>query len=647
MFHRSFLRPRPAAGRKLMALLILITLPAHAEETEPADDRIEDMVVTASRVPTRPDTVGSSVTIVDRSALAQRKAVHGATVLQDVPGLAVSRLGGYGAQTQVRVRGAEANQVLVLIDGVKANDPAGSDEFDFSALTLHDVERMEIVRGPQSALWGSEATAGVINITTRQTDRPLASGFAEGGSRDTLYTGLRLGTGGAAGGIALNASYYDTRGESAAASGSEDDGYENLTVGLNGRWRPTAVSRLAVAGRYTRTQVAFDGTDFTTGLPTDADLTSDNAFLTLMGEAGVTLFDRWDHSLRVTWLETDRDQSRDGAWESSTAADKVGVYYQATLSLAPADQRLIAAVDYEEERFSQRAPVGFDDPNQDQKRRKLGWVAEYLVAPLVGLDLSASLRLDDNSEFRDVTTYRLTASYRIPDTGSRLHGSYGTGQKAPTFIEQFGYYADSFLGNPDLVPEQTAGFDLGIDQRFAADRWRLGLTYFNERLTDEIVTVFDPVTFLATADNLAGRSRREGIEAELEAALTDALTITASYTLVDAVEPDGAPEIRRPRHMAAGNVDYRLLAGRAGINVNLSYTGSQRDTIFPPPSYVPETVPLDAYLLVTLTGRFALTERLQVYLRADNVFDEAYTEVVGYRSPGRSVHAGLRFETGR
>lgn len=649
------LRPLSAAAASGTAFLfILYCLPvradvsADAEAAEAAESHIEDMVVTASRIPTRADAVGSAVTVVERPAIEHRQAVHAATVLQDVPGLAVSRLGGYGAQTQVRVRGAEANQVLVLVDGVKANDPAGSDEFDFSALTLYDVERLEVVRGPQSALWGSEATAGVINIITRQADRPLASAFVEGGARDTLYTGFRIGSGSQRGGIALNASYFDTRGESAAASGSEDDGYENLTAGFSGRWQPDARSRLAFAGRYTEATVAFDGTDFATGLPADADLVSRNDFLTLMGEGGLTMLDgRWDHSLRLTWLTTDRDQERDRVWESSTAADKLGVYYQSALSFAPAAQRLIAAVDYEVEQFEQRGYVVFDDPNQDQERSKLGWVLEYLATPLEGLDLSASVRLDDNSDFNDVTTYRVTASYRFVGTGTRLRGSYGTGQKAPTFVEQFGYYADSFVGNPDLKPEQTAGFDLGIEQRFGDDRWRMGVTYFNERLTDEIVTTFDPGSFLATADNLSGRSRREGVEATLVADLTAALSVTGSYTFVDATQPDASAEIRRPRHMAAAAVDYRLLAGRAGVNVNLSYTGAQRDTIFPPPTYAPETVTLDDYLLVTLTGRFALTRRLDVYLRADNLLDETYTEVVGYRSPGRSVHVGLRVGAGR
>lgn len=643
----------PRAGIGLMSaacsLLLLSAAPLRAAQDGDPVGKLEEIVVTANRTGTPRESVGSTVTVVERSTIDDRRAVHGGVLLQDVPGLAVSRLGGHGAQTQVRVRGAEANQVLVLIDGVKANDPAGSDEFDFGALTLHDVERMEIVRGPQSALWGSEAAAGVINVTTRQAEEPLtASGFLEGGSRGTVYTGLSLGSGGSRGGLILNTAFFDTRGESAATAGREKDGYRNLTVGLNGRWKPNEDLRFAFASRYSDVDADYDDVDFTTGLPADADLLSRNTRLTLMTEAGLTAFDeRWDQTVRVTWLDTDRDQRRDGGWESSTAAEKLGVYYQSTLSFAPASQRLIAALDYEDETFEQRGFVGFADPNQKQDRRKLGAVAEYLLAPLAGLDLGGSVRFDDNSDFRDVSTYRFTASYGLAGTRTRLRGSYGTGHKAPTFVEQFGFYPDSFTGNPDLKPERTRGFDLGVEQGFGRDRWRVGLTYFSERLTDEIVTTFDPVSFLATPENLSGRSSREGVEISLDGSVTESLQVSASYTHVDAEQPDGTAEIRRPRHMASANVDYRLLAGRAGINVNLSYSGTQRDTIYPPPSYAPQTLALSDHLLVDLSGRLRVSERLEVYVRAENVFDEHYTEVAGYRSPGRSVHLGLRYGGGR
>ena len=359
------------------------------------------------------------------------------------------------------------------------------------------------------------------------------------------------------------------------------------------------------------------------------------------------LDERWDHMLRLTYLDSDRQQFRDGDWENGTRAEKTGAYYQSTLRVEPARQSIIFAVDYEKEQFEQRGFVVFGDPNQSQERDNLGWVVEYLAMPFEGLNLSGSLRRDDNSDFEDITPYRLTGSYAIARTSTRLRASYGSGQKAPTFIELYGFFPDSFIGNPDLQPEYSTGFDIGVSQQLRDGRWQVNVGYFEERLRDEIVTTFVPGTFLSTADNLEERSHRQGVEVEAQGRLSEHLAITMSYTYTDSTQPDGTREVRRPRHMAAANVQYQWFDGRAGANLNLSYTGSQNDQIFPPPSFAPETVVLADYLLVNLTARYRFTERFDVYVRAENLFDEEYLNVVGYRTPGRSVHLGLRLATGR
>jgi vitamin B12 transporter len=640
-------RSLPAVSfRSCLILLMLASSGLLFAEDEPS--ALETLVVTAHRTPMPESELGSSVTLLERQLIDDRQIVLASDLLQDVPSIAVSRVGGPGAQTQLRLRGAEANHVLVLIDGIKANDPAGGDEFDFAALTAFDVADIEVIRGPQSALWGSEATAGVINITTRQADELLdASGFLEGGSRDTIFTGGRIAAGTDRGGLALNLSYYETRGESSALDGDEDDGYENLTLGLNGSWAPTDRSRLSFSARHADSEAEYDGLGLTTGLPADADLVSLNDLTLLKGEGGVVMLDdRWDHNFRVTWLDSDRAQYRDGDWESSTAAEKIGAYYQSTLSFETGGQHLILAVDYEEERFEQRGFVFGNDPNQNQKRDNTGWVVEYLAQPLEDLNLSGSLRYDDNSDFKNVTTYRFTGSYTV-QTGTRLRASYGTGQKAPTFTELYGFYPESFVGNPELKPEYSRGFDVGILQAFGSGRWRADLGYFNERLEDEITTVYDFDSLLSSADNLTGESKRQGIEVEVHGRIVDNLDLALSYTFTDTNQPDGSREVRRPRHMAAANFNYGFLSGRAGMNLNFSYTGSQTDQVFLPPLYAPETVELADYLLVNLTGRYRVMKRLELYLRAENLFDEAYVNVVGYRSPGRSIHAGVRLSTGR
>lgn len=634
----------------------LLSLSAVAATSVEIEDTI---VVSAHRIPVAQEAAGSSVSTADRTLIDQRQTVFLTDLLQTMPGTAVSRTAAAGSQSQVRIRGAEANQVLVIIDGVEANDPAGNDEFDFSALTSYDVDHIELVRGPQSALWGSDAGAGVINITTRTGTAPFSGGaFLEGGSFGTGYGGARVAASGTRGSVAAGVSYYDSTGESAAAAGDEKDGYENLTLTFNSHLDATENVRLGFSARHRESTSEYDDYDFTTGLPADADVESDDSLLLLGADAKIDLFDnRWQQHLKLTWLDSEREQYTDGVADSSSTAEKLGIYYQSTLRLGERtdgnDQQLIFALDHEREEFSQRGAASFfGDPNQDQDLDNTGYIAEYLIRPLAGLHLSASIRHDDNSDFDDITTYRLTSSYLIDATDSRVHASWGTGQKSPTFIERFGFFPDQFLGNPELEPEKTQGFDLGIEQSLFAGRASIDLTWFNEQLEDEIDGfVFDPNTFLFTAGNLDGESHREGVEVEFKSRLNSTFDARFSYTYVDSSQPDSgggsSREIRRPRHTAAMNLNQTLFDARGNLNLNLTYTGEQLDQFFPPPTYSATTQKLDGYLLLDLALSYSLTERITVYSRATNLFDEDYRNVIGFQSPGRAVYAGIRMDMSR
>jgi len=622
-------------------------------ESATAED-IENIVVTASRIPLPLDQTGSAVSVIDRQLLENRQSVFTVDVLQDLPGVAVSRTAGIGSVTDVRIRGAEANQVLVVIDGVEANDPALGDTFDFTSLLSYDIETLEVLRGPQSALWGSDATAGVINVTTRNgTEGFNGDVFVEGGSFDTVFGGTSTAWNTARGGVDFNASYFDTDGENASLEGSEDDGYDSLNMNLQTRYQPSDNSRISLFSRYTSGTSEYDGTDFQTGLPTDSDLRSDDDLLLAGISGGFTLLDGlWDQSLRLTYLDSDHQQKENGSSTARSRADKTGFYYQSTFNLPGwagfTGQHLILALDYEDENFRQRGTAfGVFDPNQDQGMDNTGYVAEFLTSPLRGLNLSASVRYDDNSEFDDIVSYRFTGSYLFTATGTRLHSSYGKGQKSPTFIERFGFYPDQFIGNPDLEPEQNRGFDVGIQQLLGNDRASIDITWFSERLQDEINGfVFDPATGTFTAVNLSGTSRRDGLEVELQGTLTDTLSVAMSYTYTDTRQPDGSGglsrELRRPKQMASANLNQRLFNGAGNINVNVSYVSDQRDQFFPPFPAAPQLIKLDSYILVNVAGSYRLSPRLEVYARANNAFDESYQNVVGYQTPGRALFVGAR-----
>jgi len=621
-----------------------------------ADDNqpIDNIVVTAHLTPTSGPEISSAYSVVERLQFKRRQSIFAADVLQDLPGLAVSRSGTFGSQTVVRVRGAEANQVMVMIDGIRVNDLAGDDAFNFSNLTSYDIDRIEVLRGPQSALYGSDAMAGVINVITRRADQPLnAKAFFEAGSFDTLNAGGQIGTAREKVNIRLSASYLDTEGTNISRQGFEKDGYQNLTTSLNATYEPIDKLGFDFSGRYTDAENDFDNADF--GPPVDADRTTDSTQTYLQGRMRLAVFDDlWTHELRLTWVDTDNVNLHDNVWNDSTAGEKLGAYYQTSVMLYQdpqrgTDHRLTFAIDHQQQDYQQRGIVQpFGDPNKDEELENTGYVAEYLAQPVPDWALSLAIRYDDNSDFENVTTYRATTSYLFNEVDLRIRGSLGTGQKNPTFTERFGFFTSAssgFVGNPNLEPEESTGWDVGIDKGFLDGRLVLNGTYFNERLENEINGFFfDPTLMSFTAVNEQGKSNRRGLEFALDADLPASVDLSASYTYTDATEPGGSGgdkrEIRRPRHMASLNINYGFAQNRGNLNFNTSYTGKQEDDDF---SVFPANrIKLDAYTLVNLTTSYEVTGKITVTGRIENLFDKTYENVYAFASPGIGAYLGVR-----
>jgi vitamin B12 transporter len=617
----------------------------------------ETIVVTASRIPVPLSAVGSSITVIDREQIERRESTFAVDLLRNVPGVAISQSGSIGSQTQLRMRGAEANQVLVLIDGIEANDPTGNAEFAFENLGTWDIDRIEVVRGAQSGLWGSDALAGVINVITRQPDETLAvSGFGEGGSFGTWSAGTRISGAVLGTRAGLSVSSIDADGSNSSRDGGEDDGYENRTANLSVLATPTDNLDLAFTGRYSDIHKEFDSTDWLTGLPAD---TGDETDMSL-GYFGATatlglLEDRWIQSLRTAWTRSDTDNSNQFGANGSTDADRYGVYYQSTYQFTPASDSsagnsLTLALDHEREDFSQRGAVApWGDPNQDESDRNTAIVAEGLFSPLSQVSLSLSARHDDNSSFDNINTYRATTAWTDATTGTRLHAALGRGQKAPTFIERYGFFPGQFTGNPDLEPEESTAWELGIDQAFAGIGTRVGITYFHADMRNEIYGyAFDTQTLQTTAVNLPGTSKRRGVEVTALAQPSPSLKLSATYTYTDATEPDAITgedvrEIRRPRHTGSLGAAWSAQDGRLELNANLSYTGTRNDDYWPP-SFIRETVELGAYKLASLAASWRVDDATRIYTRIDNLFGSSHEDVYGYNTPGTGAYAGLRFD---
>lgn len=648
------------AGEKLIkyfslaSALTAAVLPyslSYAQTAEHSQRDMNEIVVIASFQPIELQQSANAITVISAKDIEHSHATMVSDLLRDVPGLAVNRNGVLGSSTQLRVRGAEANHVLVMIDGVEVNDPSQSDEFNWAHLPVTGIERVEIVRGPQSALWGSDAVAGVVNILTRKVSKPLqGNGYSEAGNHGTNHSGFSLGGSGNTYHLNFSGSHVSADGENISRHGGEYDGYRNTTVNLNAGWRPLGNLSFALTGRQTEGENEFDEIDsFVTGLPQDADKESE--FRQRFGrlQTDLSLFDdHWQQRLAVSLSRHNNDEFTDGNLTGEKAIRKKQYSYLSALNWAENTQQLSFLAEHETEDFSQRGTAQpWGDPNQDRKRRTDSLALEYRITLWDDLTLAASVRHDDNDEFQNSNTRRFEASYMLPGGDTRLRATYGTAIKNPTFTERFGFFTN-FQGNPDLQPEESKSWEVGVDQTLFGGSLSFGLTYFNTRLDNEIDGfVFDPMTFAFAAENVNGTSDRQGVEVEVDAKIASTLDLKASYTYTDATQPDSGAdrdvdELRRPQHLGSISLNWSPTS-QLNVNLNAQYNGSQNDMFFPPWPQASQVVKLDDYTLVNLTANYQMNQKLSFYTRLENMLDEDYEEVHGFQTLGFGAIVGVRY----
>lgn len=623
-----------------------------------ADDKVEKVIVTASRIGATPENrLGTAVSVVTREQIDQRQTRFVADILRDVPGVAVSRSGGAGTSTQIRMRGGEANHTLVLFDGADISDPFQG-EFDFAGLLATDIDRIEILRGSQSALYGSDAVGGVINILPRRGQGDLASeALAEAGSFGTWQTAANAGYGDDTIDVFLSANHHETAGTNISRFGAEADGEEDSSLFFNAGLRPASNLELRAFVRYVETEADTDPQDFafpatpTEGLVVDGPDTSSSKQLFANVSGQLSLFDdAWQTRLTYSYADVERENFSTDFFAFPvaltpffTAGDrnKVSLVSALAFDTGALNHKLTGAVDWKTETF-QNVAVGVFNPGINGKREteNTGYVLSYDVS-IGKFDASAAYRHDDNDRFENANTYRLQASYRVTDT-TRLRATAGSGVKNPTNFELFGFDPGSFIGNPNLKPEKSVGWDVGIDQTFWDGNARFTATYFEATLEDEIFTVFTfvpPFFFFSSPDNRTTDSERKGLELTLDAKLDEAWSVDAVYTYLDAVEA-GLEEVRRAPHTASLNVNYRFL-DRAQATLTVRYNGDQFDNEFA--SATPESrVGLEAFTLVNLSASYEVADNVELFARVENLFDEKYEEVYSYTAPGIAAYAGLR-----
>lgn len=597
------------------------------------------------------EKLGAAVTVITGEELRRRQIRDAADALRSMPGVYVSRAAGFGGETQVRIRGAEANHTLVMIDGVLANQP-GTGEFDFALLSADQIERIEIIRGPQSGIYGSGAIGGVVNIVTRSgKGPPTGSVWSEIGSFKTVEGGVSVSGGTDKAHGLMSYSVRQANGFNIAPEGSETDAFQRRNFLFKGGIKPTDVFALDFVLRNSEKRGDRDDDLFTgTGLSHQTD--SFSRFSTGFWLAGVearldTFGGALTHTFKLNHTETkleDTAQPLDLSFSSQSRNDneRSNLGYLATWRIdtgGAAKHFLTGLVEREMETFT---PVTGD--NIDRERNRTGVAGEYRGEFFDRLFITGNVRHDSNDTFEDFTTWKAGASLVFKEVGLRPHASVGTGVRLPTMVEEFGQFA-GFVPNPSLLPEESFGWDAGIEAKFLQGRAVLDVTYFNTDLQNEIVTRFLP-GFITTVDNLTGKSTREGVEVSARWQVLPYLSIGGAYTWLDARDDVGQPEIRRARNTARVDVSYGFGDGRGNLTLAASYNGRTPDIAFQLPFFDQTRVTLGDYWLLTAAASWKLKPGVEIFGRVENLLDEQYQEVYGFDTPGIAAYGGVKITLG-
>ncbi len=628
--------------------------PALAEEAAHAvASEGDSIIVTATRAPLTLDEIPASIAVLDKDAIDRAQDIGVTELLLRTPGISISRNGGYGTATSLRIRGAESEHTVAVIDGVKLNDPSSTGGgFNFTNLLVGDIARIEVLRGPQSILWGSQAIGGVVNIVTASPEKALEASFdIEAGSRQTISA--RAAVGGKTGPLSwrIGGQRFTTDGISSHAKafgGIERDGYRNHNVSGRAELALTDHVSVEVRGTYASGRVQFDGFN-----ADSADYGLNKEFV---GYAGVN-FDLADGRFRNRIAYGHTDTNRDNfnptrARPRSFEADGRNRRWEYQGSFAVSDRiSAIFGVENERSDFRSRSPAAsLSTPLPAFARGEAELTSAYgqlSVEPLDGLTLNGGVRYDDHDRYGGQTLFAAGGVWRLP-TGTVLRASYGEGFKAPSLYQLFSEY-----GNVALDPEAAEGWEAGVEQHLFASKLVIGASWFDRTTTNQIIynscsgTTTNPMCFVpgdpATRrfgyySNVA-RSKAHGVEAA--AALTlGALVLDGNYSWIVAEDRSvgtanfGKWLPRRPRQTANASISYAFDFG-LGLGAALRWSGKSFDN-------ASNATRLDDYTLVDLRAEFALSDAVKLFARAENVFDEQYMTAFRYGSLGRSVFAGIR-----
>jgi vitamin B12 transporter len=596
----------------------------------------DQIVITASRAPETEADTPASVTVIDATRIERLNEPLARALMRLVPSASVSSSGPGGSLTDVRIRGAEANHTLLFIDGIRANDPATGDQPRFDLLNADIVSRIEVVRGPQSALWGSDAIGGVVAVNGLANAKGYAAS-AEAGSFGFQRAAGSASASSTNASIAAAAGWQKATGINSVTGPGDEDGYRNLSARLRGTWKITPNVEVGAAAFAIAARSEFDG--FSSSFPFEHADTRDSSLNQLAagriwGQFGQE-DDAWTGRVGASAI---RSSNRNYLFDeeinrTSGTRRTLDAQVQHRFDLGDVRNVVIAAAEAERETFTARDPFGFSDQDRSRNHEAitLEWRAE---TPRLTGDFA--IRRDIFNRFKDATSLRASILARLGG-GFSAGGSYAEGIAQPTFFDLYGYFPGSFVGNPSLKPESSRGFEVSL--RYRRGPFDAALNGYRQRLHDEIV---DNETFTSTI-NAPGTSRRAGVEAELGWSLAGTLRISANYAYLRATQPSisgQARELRRPKH--SGSIALDGQSGKLTYGASLAYSGAHLDVRDRPPY---DVVRLGSYWLAGARVAYAVRPGVEVFARAANLLNARYEDVFSYRTEGRSLYAGLRLSS--
>ncbi len=586
----------------------LSAAPAWADDA----DQLSEVVVTATRLPAvAADTPGARV--IDGETIEQRGAVFAADILADVPGLSVTRTGAFGGVAQVRMRGANPGKTLVLVDGAPVNDPADiNGAYDFGAFELADIERIEVLSGPQSSLWGSDAIGGVIAFTTRDIDGLRAE--LEAGSLATARGRLSVGTANETYAVSAYVSRFETDGVSAAdeADGnSERDGLRSTTAGAKARYAVSDAVSVDGSIRWSKAHADLDGyipPDYAFG---DTDDTQDSEQWSGFARLTAAVFGL-SHQFSVSASEIDRTSYSSG-FGSTFSGDRQVYRWQADGKT----HDVAYAFGAEREESSGALSSG--------EARDLGTTSVFGVVQYDAgrLNLTGGLRYDDTDDFGAETTGRISAAYNLSG-GFILSGAYGTGFKAPTVSQAVCDYCYAPQPWPELTAETADSVEVALG-------WASGDGRFDGRVTAYRLNVDDEIAWRDGRYVNIAKTETDGVEVEGRANLGGGFDLTLAYAWTDARDGEtGARLLRVPEHAGSATLGWagERLSGALTIRAegDMDDSGGVRE----------------GFVTANLNAAYALTDNVVLTARLENLADERYQQVLGYGEPGRVGYLGIR-----